>query len=98
VGDEHRGIVKGNTDVSREVEVVDVLLGEDFLGALGEPRSHHEDGIIRTEDAELLSHSGEKPFRIPRGEGGLGFDEEIDASVLLGWRDGDEGIDDLWGA
>jgi hypothetical protein len=45
-----------------------------------------------------LSHSGEKPFRIPRGEGGLGFDEEIDASVLLGWRDGDEGIDDPWGA
>jgi hypothetical protein len=98
VGDEHRGIVESNSDVTREVEVVDVLLSEDLLGALGEPRGHHEDWIIRIEVAELSSHAGEKLFRIPRGEGGLGLDEETDASVLLGWREGDEGIDDPWGA
>src|SRR5487761_2436558 len=98
MGDEHWGIVQSNTDITREVEVVDVLLSEDLLGPLRKPWCHNEDWIVRIEVAELAGHSRKKLFCITRGEGGLGLDEELDASTLLRWRDGDKGIDDLWRA
>ena len=66
------------------------------MGAFGEPRGHHEDGVIRVEDAELAGHAGEEPLRIPGGKGGLGLHEEVRRSPL-GCLDTDEGVDDPWG-
>lgn len=80
--DVHGRVVQPYQRVPGEIEVIDPLVGQEFLRPSAEPGRDQQDGGVPGERPERLPHSAEEPVDVPGTEDPLGLNDHRGAGAV----------------